>query len=69
MALSLVDGRIAAGATQTAPPPKRTVKPLIDRDEYERAKLDAAAVAAVDEPLAAQLQRRQREALGGAPQP
>ena len=49
-----------------APAPKRTITPVIDRGSFERARAEAAAIAAVDEPLAVQLQRRREQMLGGA---
>jgi hypothetical protein len=52
----------------SAPVPKRTITPVIDRAAYERARIEAEAIAAVDEPLAVQLQRRREQQLqkGGA---
>lgn len=51
-----------------APVPKRTITPVIDRESYERERAEAERVAAVDEPLAVQLQRRREQLLekGGA---
>ena len=52
---------------QARPPaPTRKITPSIDRAQFERDRAEAVAIAAVDEPLSVQLQRRREQMLGGA---